>query len=79
MNKHRREVVPVPPLDNSKPNSEYWAQRRIRVTPDPKGIAVAREVAQYEIGDATWAHVIVDAYLNPDAALEELRREQEED
>lgn len=50
-----------------------------RVTPDPRGIEVAREVAQYEIGDASWAHVIVDAYLNPERALEELRAEQEKD
>lgn len=74
-----KKTVPVPPLDNNEPNSEYWAQRALRVTPDPKGIAVARVVAQYEIGDATWAHVIVDAYLNPDAALKELRAEQEKD
>jgi hypothetical protein len=50
-----------------------------RVVPDPDGIAVALEVALWEIGDASWAHVIVDAYLNPEAALRELREEQEKD
>jgi hypothetical protein len=50
-----------------------------RVKPDPAGIAAAREIAQYEIGDATWAHVIIDAYLNPEAALDELRQERERD
>jgi hypothetical protein len=50
-----------------------------RVKPDAKGIAAAREIAQYEIGDASWAHVIIDAYLNPEAALDELRQERERD
>lgn len=37
--------------------------------PDPVGLTAARRVAAYEIGDASWANRIVDAYLNPKRAL----------
>lgn len=50
-----------------------------RVKPDTKGLEAAKEIAQYEIGDPSWAHVIIDAYLNPEAALDELRQERERD
>lgn len=40
------------------------------------GMRAARRVAQYNIGDATWADLIVSAYLNPESALEQLRAEQ---
>jgi hypothetical protein len=47
-----------------------------RVQADPVGLAAARQVSQWEIGDPTWASIIIDAYLNPQQALEELREEQ---
>jgi hypothetical protein len=34
--------------------------------PDP--LATARTVAGYEIGDPSWADVIIEAYLDPEAA-----------
>lgn len=40
--------------------------------PDPQGLAAARRVAGYEIGDPSWADLIVAAYLNPAEALEAL-------
>ena len=36
-----------------------------RSEPDPAGLARARRVAYYEIGDASWADMIIEAYLNP--------------
>lgn len=35
-----------------------------RRTPDPDGLARARRASAYEIGDASWADMIIDAYLN---------------
>lgn len=42
---------------------------RSRVLPrDPDRLAVARAVAAYEIGDPTWADVIIAAYQDPAGA-----------
>lgn len=40
---------------------------RRRREPDPVGLARARGVARYQIGDASWADIIIEAYLNPPA------------
>lgn len=39
-------------------------------------LAQARAVAEWELGDGSWADVIVTAYLNPEAAAAELTREK---
>jgi hypothetical protein len=44
---------------------------------DPRGLRVARRYARWHIGDPYWADAILDAYLNPDAAEEQLRRERD--
>ena len=36
-----------------------------RREPDPVGLARARGVARYQIGDASWADMIIEAYINP--------------
>lgn len=36
--------------------------------PDPAGLAAARTVAGYELGDPTWADIIIGAYLYPAGA-----------
>lgn len=41
-----------------------------------KGLRAARAVAQWHIGDPSWANLIVDAYLNPERAIEQLAREK---
>ena len=43
------------------------------------GMRAARAVAQWELGDPYWADIIVGAYLRPEAAMENLRREKGED
>ena len=44
-----------------------------------KGMRAARERAEWELGDASWAGILVGAYLYPDADIDALRREQEPD
>lgn len=46
-------------------------------TPDPEGLAAARKIAGYHIGDPSWANVIIDAYLHPSEALAELEEEMD--
>lgn len=41
-----------------------------------KGLRAARQYAQWYIGDPSWANNIIDAYLNPDEAMENLRAEK---
>ena len=35
-------------------------------TPNPAGLAAARQLAAWDIGDPTWADLIIDAYLKAD-------------
>lgn len=42
------------------------------------GLKAARAVAEYHIGDSSWADMIIDAYLLPENAMEELKKEMEE-
>lgn len=44
-----------------------------------KGMRAAEAVARWHLGDRHWAGLIVGAYLNPDAAMENLRAEQAEE
>ena len=44
-------------------------------SPDPEGLAVARRKAGWELGDPSWADVILAAYLNPADADEEMDME----
>jgi hypothetical protein len=46
--------------------------------PDPKGLAAAQAYTAWHIGDRSWAAEIVRAYLNPEIALAELKREKGE-
>jgi hypothetical protein len=50
------------------------------ILPEPKDHAerleVARRVAAWHIGDDTWADMILEAYLDPDRAAEDLEAEQ---
>jgi hypothetical protein len=41
-------------------------------------LIVARRVARWHIGDPSWADLIVNAYLNPDAAMAQLQADQKE-
>lgn len=43
------------------------------------GREVARQVARYYIGDATWADTIIHAYENPDTALHALQEDMEDE
>jgi len=36
--------------------------------PDEAGLYAARRYAGWEIGDPSWAVIIIDAYLNPEEA-----------
>lgn len=45
--------------------------------PDAKGLAAARAVAGWHLGYREWADQLIDAYLNPEAAMETLRKEKE--
>lgn len=38
-------------------------------------LAAAQRIAEWELGDPSWADVIVAAYLNPDQAAAELARQ----
>jgi L-rhamnose isomerase len=49
------------------------------MSPDPKGLAAAREVAQWEIGSRAWADRLISAYLNPEEAQRALKAEKDED
>lgn len=42
-----------------------------------QGLAQAKKRAQWELGDASWAGVILGAYLHPREDAELLRKEQE--
>lgn len=44
--------------------------------PEPEGLRVARAVSQWEIGDPSWANVILEAYLNPELAMKQLHEEK---
>jgi hypothetical protein len=43
-----------------------------------RGIKVARKLSQWEIGDPSWADLLISAYLDPDAAEARLREEVDE-
>lgn len=49
-----------------------------QITPERHelGMRAARRRAEYELGDGSWAAVIIAAYLNPEADGEVLRAEQ---
>lgn len=49
----------------------------VTVFADEEGMRVARQVAGYELGDPSWADLIVRAYLNPVQAAEELKAEMD--
>lgn len=50
----------------------------IRSLPDyEKRVAAARARAEWEIGDASWANVIIEAFLEPDLDAVRLREEKE--
>lgn len=46
------------------------------MTNNERGLRVARRYAQWHIGDSTWADAIIDAYLNPDRAEQELNEDK---
>jgi hypothetical protein len=52
---------------------------RPRQEPDQKGLEAARQVAGWHLGYRSWADTLVEAYLNPEEALENLRAEKAED
>lgn len=43
-----------------------------------KRLRAAERRAQYELGDGSWAHLLVRAFLHPDEDTDELRAELEE-
>jgi hypothetical protein len=45
-------------------------------TVDLRGLAAARAVSQWYIGDPSWANTLIDAYLNPERALAELEADR---
>jgi hypothetical protein len=56
--------------------SEHITQTRAL---DEGGLRAARAVAGWYLGYASWADQIIGAYLNPEEALKNLRREKGED
>lgn len=44
--------------------------------PDLRGLIAARRYAHWHIGDKGWANEIINAYLNPDEAHQQLDEEQ---
>lgn len=58
-------VPPLPPLD-------------ISATEHNERMAAAKARAQWELGDPSWAAVIVRAYLHPDEDRESLKLEMTE-
>lgn len=55
---------PVAPKAAARPGVDHEA-----------GMAAARAVAEWEIGDSSWGGIIVAAYLNPEATMAVLREE----
>lgn len=43
-----------------------------------RGLKVARDVAQWRIGDRDWADVIIAAFLDPDGAEQMLKEDKGE-
>jgi len=43
---------------------------------DPAGLAAARRVARWHLGDSSWAGEILRAYQNPEATNRQLDEEQ---
>lgn len=60
-------------------STERTVTDRPTVEPDTRGINAARAVAHWRLGYGSWADTIIDAYLNPERALENLRLEKAED
>lgn len=48
-------------------------------TLDEEGLRAARAVAGWYLGYQSWADTLIGAYLNPQEAMENLRREKGED
>ena len=46
---------------------------------DIAGLAAARRKARWELGDSSWADVILSAYFNPEQANEDLNAEMGDD
>jgi hypothetical protein len=46
---------------------------------DEAGLAAARRTAEWFIGDPNWANLIINAYLDPEAADRTLEMERNED
>lgn len=44
---------------------------------DEAGLRAAEAVAQWHLGDRGWARILIGAYLNPEAALANLKAEKE--
>jgi hypothetical protein len=44
--------------------------------PDPEGMKAARALAGWHLGHPSWADTIINAYLNPETAMERLDREK---
>lgn len=55
--------------------SEHTKQTRAL---DEEGLRAARAIAGWYLGYSSWADKIIGAYLNPDEALKNLRREKGE-
>ena len=43
-----------------------------------KGMLQARRRARFELGDPSWAGIIINAYLNPERDAEQLREDMAE-
>jgi hypothetical protein len=47
------------------------------VEPNQRGLLAARAASRWYLGDSSWAEILINAYLNPDAALAAVRNEKE--
>jgi len=43
---------------------------------DPRGLEVARQYAEYYIGDSSWADMILGAYFDPENKASELETDR---
>lgn len=54
-----------------------FGKQKPSVAPSEVGRNVAQQVALWHIGDASWADILIDAYLNPAKAAADLKRDKE--
>ena len=64
--------------DDEPEMSALWVFETLEASP-AQSLAAARRKARWELGDSSWANVILSAYFNPEQANEDLNAEMGDD